>query len=296
MTNMDFAELKTKTAFDEIKEKMASATKKFETDDRVWKATLDQAGNSLAIIRFLPAPKGETDAWCEIFTHGFKGKSGKYYIENSLTTLGKKDPVGEYNSKLWSTGIESNKNQARDQKRRRNFYSNIYVISDPNNPENEGKVFLFRYGKKIFDKIHEAMEPKFEGEQAINPFDFWGGANFKLKASTVSGFRNYDSSIFETPSKFLDGDDDELKKIWVSQYSLKDIVSPDKFKTYEELKRRLNTALGEEEGVADISFGEEVAEDEIAREPENVETADSLTEEDGEIQDLFEKVLGKGNS
>jgi hypothetical protein len=194
------------------------------------------------VIRFLPAPDGEELPWAKMYSHAFQGPGG-WYIENSLTTIGQKDPLGEYNRELWNTGSETNKEIVRKQKRKLNYYSNIYVVKDPTNPQNEGKVFLFKYGKKIFDKIMEAMQPEFEDEEPINPFDFWAGANFKLKIVKKDGYWNYDKSEFDRVAPLLD-DDDALESIWKKEYSLTAITSLDQFKSYEDLERRMNMVLG----------------------------------------------------
>lgn len=212
-------------------------------DERLWKPTVDKAGNGQAIIRFLPAPKNEDMPFVRIWDHGFQGPGG-WYIEKSLTTLGQPDPVSELNTKLWNSGIESDKELVRKQKRRLHYISNILVIRDPGNPENEGKVFLYQYGKKIFDKITDIMNPQFEDEKPVNPFDFWAGANFKLRIRQVEGYRNYDKSEFESPAPLAGGDDDELEAIWTKQHSLKEFLDPKNFKTYDELKTRLDKALG----------------------------------------------------
>jgi hypothetical protein len=212
-------------------------------DDRFWSPTVDKAGNGYAIIRFLPAPANEDVPFVRLFDHGFQGPGG-WYIENSLTSIGKNDPVSEYNSKLWNSGIEANKEIVRKQKRRLHFISNIYVVTDSGNPANEGKVFLFKYGKKIFDKLKEVMEPQFQDEEAVNPFDLWAGANFKLKIRNVEGYRNYDKSEFDKPAPLLK-DDEELEAVWKQEHSLKEFLAPSNFKTYEELQARLNRVLGE---------------------------------------------------
>jgi hypothetical protein len=178
-----------------------------------------------------------------VFSHGFQGPGG-WYIENSLTTLGQKDPVSEYNTQLWNSGIEANKEIARKQKRRLTYISNVLVIKDTANPANEGKVFLYKYGKKIFDKIKEKIEPQFEDEKAVNPFSFWDGANFKLKIRKVEGYRNYDKSEFDNPSPLFDGDDDKIEKVWKAEYSLKEFLDPKHFKSYDELKSKLDRVLG----------------------------------------------------
>ena len=213
------------------------------TDDRIWKAEVDKSGNGYAVIRFLPPCDGEDVPWARVFNHGFQGPTGQWYIENSLTTIGKKDPVSEYNRTLWNSGIEANKEIARKQKRRLTYFSNIYVVSDPKNPQNEGKVFLYKYGKKIFDKINDLMNPEFEDETPVNPFDFWEGANFKLKIRKVEGYQNYDKSEFEKPSQLVE-DEAELERIWKTQYKLNEFTDDSNFKTFEELQERLNTVLG----------------------------------------------------
>jgi hypothetical protein len=213
-----------------------------QEDNRFWKPDVDKAGNGYAIIRFLPAPQNEDVPFVRVWDHGFQGPGG-WYIEKSLTTLGQKDPVSEHNTLLWNSGIESNKELVRKQKRRLSYYSNIYVVKDPSNPDNEGKVFLFKYGKKIFEKLKEAMEPKFEDESPINPFDLWGGANFKLKIRNVEGYRNYDKSEFDAPAPLLDNDE-KLEKIWKTEYELSEFVDPKNFKSYDELKNKLDRVLG----------------------------------------------------
>jgi len=212
-------------------------------DERFWEPTVDKAGNGYAVIRFLPAPKGEDFPFVRVFSHGFKGPTGSWYIENSLTTIGKQDPCSDFNTTLWNSGSESDKEQARAQKRKLHFISNIMVVKDSENPQNEGKVFLFKYGKKIFDKINDLMNPQFDDEQPVNPFDLWEGANFKLKIRKVEGYRNYDKSEFDSPSAISD-DDSELEAIWNQEYSLQDFIDPKNFKTYEELKSKLDRVLG----------------------------------------------------
>jgi hypothetical protein len=218
------------------------------SDDRFWTPTVDKAGNGYAVIRFLPAPPNEDVPFVRMFDHGFQGPGG-WYIENSLTTLGKNDPVSEYNSKLWNSGIEANKEIARKQKRRLHFISNIYVVSDQGNPANEGKVFLFKYGKKIFDKLKEAMEPQFADEEAINPFDLWAGANFKLKIRNLEGYRNYDKSEFDKTGALLK-DDEKLEALWKTEHSLQDFLAASNFKSYEELQARLSKVLAEDSAPA----------------------------------------------
>ena len=244
----DFASMKRSTGsnLDRLSKelgKLANNTNQRESDDRFWQPEVDKAGNGYAVIRFLPAPKGEDLPWVRIWSHGFQGPGG-WYIENSLTTLGQKDPVAEMNSKLWNSGNDKDKEVARKQKRRLSYIANIYVVKDPANPQNEGKVKLFKFGKKIFDKINELMTPQFEDEKAVNPFDFWAGANFKLKIRNVEGYRNYDKSEFDR-SEPLSNDDSELERIWASQNALQAFVAPDQFKSYSELKARLDRVLGE---------------------------------------------------
>jgi hypothetical protein len=232
-------------------------------DDRFWKPTVDKAGNGQAVLRFLPAPAGEELPWVRMYDHGFQGPTGKWYIENSLTTINKPDPLGELNSELWNSGIEANKEIARKQKRRLSYISNVLVIRDPANPENEGKVFLYKYGKKIFDKIKDVMQPTFEDEAPVNPFDLWEGANFKLRIRQVDGYRNYDKSEFDGATP-LDEDEDKLEQVWKSTHSLAAFLDPSNFKTYDELKAKLNAVLS---GGARLATAEKVnpldAEDEL---------------------------------
>jgi hypothetical protein len=244
---MSFADLKKQSKLGSLTAKLVKEVEKMNTgsgssDDRIWKLDVDKSGNGYAVIRFLPAPNGEDLPFVKLYSHAFQGPGG-WYIENSLTTLGQKDPVSEYNSELWNNGTDAGKELARKQKRKLTYVSNIYVVKDPANPANEGKVFLFKFGKKIFDKLTAAMQPEFEDEEAIDPFDFWQGANFKLKAKNVAGYRNYDSSEFAAAGPLLD-DDDAMEAIWKKQYSLSELVAADQFKTYDELKKRLDYVLG----------------------------------------------------
>ena len=244
---MSFSNLKKQSSLGSLTAKLVQQVEKMNkgsngVDDRLWKPEVDKAGNGYAVIRFLPAPDGEDLPWAKLYTHAFQGTGG-WFIENSLTTLGQKDPVSEYNSQLWNSGVDSDKEVARKQKRKLSYYSNVYVVKDPSNPSNEGKVFLFRYGKKIFDKITAAMQPEFEDETPINPFDFWAGANFKIKIKKVAGYWNYDSSEFAAPAPLLD-DDDAMEAVWKQEHSLAEIVAPDQFKSYEDLKKRLDYVLG----------------------------------------------------
>ena len=246
---VDFSKLKAnsgKKSLEDLNKKLASAAgnESKGSDDRFWSPTVDKAGNGYAVIRFLPSPPNEDVPFVRVFDHGFQGPGG-WYIENSLTTLGKTDPVSEHNSKLWNSGIEANKEIARKQKRRLHFISNIYVIQDSGNPANEGKVFLYKYGKKIFDKLNEAMNPQFADEEAVNPFDLWAGANFKLKIRNVEGYRNYDKSEFDKPGP-LSTDDSELESIWKKQHSLQSFLDPSNFKSYDELQAKLLKVLAED--------------------------------------------------
>jgi hypothetical protein len=241
---MSFADLKRKsqTDFSVLTKELEKANSTSSGDDRFWKPSVDAAGNGFAVIRFLPAPDGEEIPFVKLYSHAFQGDGG-WYIENSLTTLGGKDPVGEVNRKLWNSGRDADKETARKQKRKLTYYANIYVVADKANPENEGKVFLYKFGKKIFDKITAAMQPEFEDESPVNPFDLWEGANFKLKITNVAGYWNYDKSEFAAPSA-LNADDSVLEKVWKQAHSLQAFTSADNFKSYEELEDRLNLVLG----------------------------------------------------
>ena len=212
-------------------------------DDRFWRPELDKSGNGYAVIRFLPESEGEELPWVRLFNHGFQGPTGKWYIENSLTTLNQKDPVAEYNSILWNSGTEANKEIARKQKRRLSYIANVLIVSDPKHPENEGQVKLFKFGKKIFDKIMDQMKPQFEDETPINPFDPWKGTNFKLKIRKVEGFTNYDKSEFDSPSPIFEGDDSKIEALWKSQYKLQSFLDASNFKSYDELKAKLDLVL-----------------------------------------------------
>jgi len=246
---MDFSALKKNRGnFDGLMkevEKINTPSEGNKKDERFWQPEVDKAGNGQAVIRFLPPPTGEDLPWARVWHHAFQSPTtGKWYIENSLTTLNKPDPVSELNTELWHTGREKDKDTARAQKRKLSYISNIYVVKDPANPQNEGKAFLYKYGKKIFDKIMEAMQPEFEDETPINPFDFWQGANFKLKIVRKDGYWNYDKSEFDRVSPLLD-DDDALEALWKKQYSLAALTAADQFKTYEQLQNRLQLVLGQ---------------------------------------------------
>ena len=243
---MSFSNLKKASRLGTLTSKLVKEVEKMNNtsggDDRLWKLDVDKSGNGYAVLRFLPAPDGEDLPFVKLYSHAFQGPGG-WYIENSLTTLNQKDPVSEYNTSLWNNGTEAGKDTASRQKRKLTYISNVYVVKDPANPENEGKVFLYKYGKKIFDKLMAAMQPEFEDESPIDPFDLWQGANFKLKAKNVAGYRNYDSSEFVQPSP-LNDDDEALEAIWKKEYSLQEFVGADQFKSYDELKKRLTYVLG----------------------------------------------------
>ena len=244
---MSFADLKKQSKLGSLTQKLVKEVEKMNNtggsgDDRLWKLECDKSGNGYAVIRFLPAPNGEDLPFVKLYSHAFQGPGG-WYIENSLTSLGQKDPVSECNSLLWNNGTDAGKDAARKQKRKLTYISNIYVVKDPANPQNEGKVMLYKYGKKIFDKLTAAMQPEFEDEEAIDPFDFWQGANFKLKAKNVAGYRNYDSSEFAAQGALLD-DDDAMEAIWKKENSLAEFTAPDQFKEYDALKKRLDYVLG----------------------------------------------------
>jgi hypothetical protein len=229
--------------------KAAEATggeKKNYGDDRLWKPTVDKAGNGYAVLRFLPAAEGQELPWVRYWDHGFKGPTGLWYIENSLTSIDQTDPVGELNSRLWNSGIDADKERARAQKRRLHYVSNVLVIQDPSNPANEGKVMLFKFGKKIFDKIMDSMQPDFQDESAVNPFDFWEGADFKLKIRNVEGYRNYDKSEFASPSALHGGDETQLEATYLQLHDLSEFSDPKNYKSYDELKSKLSRVLGEE--------------------------------------------------
>ena len=214
-------------------------------DERQWKPTVDKAGNGYAVLRFLPTAEGNDLPWVRYWDHGFKGPTGQWYIEKSLTSLKQPDPLGELNSRLWNSGVEADKETARAQKRRLKYVANVLVESDPSNPDNEGKVFLYTFGKKIFDKIMDVMQPQFADEDPINPFDFWEGASFKLKIRNVEGYRNYDKSEFATPASLMGGNDSELEQVYEGLHDLNEFIDPANYKTYDELAARLAMVLGE---------------------------------------------------
>ena len=294
---MSFAKLKKQSKLGSLTQKLVKEVEKMNNtggqgDDRLWKLEVDKGGNGYAVIRFLPAPDGEDLPFVKLYSHAFQGPGG-WYIENSLTTLGQKDPVSEYNSQLWNNGTDAGKDTARKQKRKLTYISNIYVVKDPANPENEGKTFLYKYGKKIFDKLTAAMQPEFEDEEAIDPFDFWQGANFKLKAKNVAGYRNYDSSEFAATSALLD-DDDAMEAVWKKEHSLAELVAADQFKSYDELKTRLSNVLGTKQVRQDTETIEQEFEDVKASTPvvETVESVSkaSASDEDDEALSYFAKL------
>ena len=278
----NFANLKKQSKLGSLTEKLVKEVEKMNnsggsSDERFWSLTVDKSQNGYAVIRFLPAPDGEDLPFVKLYSHAFQGTGG-WLIDSCITTLNQKCPVCEHNSGLWNSGIDSNKEIARKQKRKLTYISNIYVVKDPANPENEGGVFLYKFGKKIFDKLTAAMQPEFEDEESIDPFDFWKGANFKLKAKNVAGYRNYDSSEFAVPGPLLD-DDDALEALWKKQNSLSELVAPSQFKSYEELKTRLDSVLG--------TKGSRRTDEEVNDEDDYRGSAPSLTEDlRGELNSL----------
>ena len=281
MSFSDFKKRSQNSIEDLTKKIEETESKKSYKDDRFWRPQLDKASNGYAVIRFLPAPGEEDLPWAKLYSHAFQGKGG-WFIENSRTTLGEKDPVSEANNELWNSGIESDKDIARQRKRKLQYISNILVVNDPENPENNGKVFLYKFGKKIFDKIQEAMSPEFDDEEAINPFDFWKGANFKLKVRKVAGYVNYDKSEFESASELFDADDEKLEDLWKREYSLTAFTDPSNFKSYDELKTKFNEVVG-----ADIRSTETQTENIESKEPSR---EDSVDEEETDALDYFERL------
>lgn len=255
---MSFADLKSKSL--DVSKLVSAANemtgggteKKSYGDDRFWKPTVDESGNGYAVVRFLPAGEGQELPWVRYWDHFFKGPTGQWYIEKSLTTIGQNDPVSELNSRLWNSGIEDDKEVARKQKRRLHYVSNILVVNDPSNPANNGKVFLYDFGKKIFDKIMDKMQPEFPGEEPVNPFDFWNGADFQLKIRNVAGYRNYDKSEFKAPSALFEADETKLEATYNQMFDLGEFSNPTTFKSYDELKGRLSLVLGEATGAGAV--------------------------------------------
>ena len=295
---MSISDLKKQSRLGSLTSKLVAEVEKMSTkaggaDERLWKPSLDKSGNGYAVIRFLPAPEGEDVPWAKVYSHAFQGTGG-WYIENSLTTVGQKDPVSEHNRNLWNSGNEADKDVVRKQKRKLSYYSNIYVVKDSTNPENEGQVFLFKYGKKIFEKVQTAMQPEFEDETPINPFDFWQGADFKLKIRKVDGYWNYDKSEFDTPAPLLD-DDDALEGLWKKEHSLEEFTKPSNFKSYEDLSRRLQQVLR----VQPTRLDEEVASEELedlsegrgtVSEPRASVTAKSIDSDEDDALSYFQKL------
>ena len=297
---MSFSDFKkrSKNNISDLSSKLeAEDSKKSYNDDRFWKPELDKSSNGYAVIRFLPPSdeSGEETPWAKYYSHGFKGLGG-WYIENCPTTLGAKCPACESNNKLWNSGIESDKNIARSRKRKLNYVSNIFVVSDPANPQNEGKVFLYRYGQKIFGKIKESTHPEFEDETPINPFDFWAGANFKLKVRKVAGYINYDKSEFESSAPLF-GDDDKMEEIWKKQYSLKEFTDQDNYKEYSELGSHLNRVLGENVRSSGSDIKSDTIEDTKITETSSQVTEESTSEvsdtEAGDALSYFEKLASE---
>jgi hypothetical protein len=287
---MSFANLKKGSSLDKLKKAVEQSSGGGAqsggkgVDDRFWQPEVGADGNGYAVIRFLDAPAVDGEdglPWVQIWNHGFQGPGG-WYIENSLTSIGKADPVGEYNTVLWNSGVEANKEIARKQKRRLTYIANILVVSDPKRPQNEGKVFLYKFGKKIFDKIKEKLEPQFQDEKPLNPFDFWKGANFKVKIRNVEGYRNYDKSEFDNASALFD-DDAQIEKVWKSAYSLKEFLDPKNFKSYDDLKAKLNKVLGAG-GVAAAS-AKKIDDEEVAYQTPKVAPAKKVTAESVNIEE-----------
>ena len=274
-------------------EAVGGGEKKSYADEREWKPTLDKAGNGYAVLRFLPAAEGADLPWVRYWDHGFKGPTGQWYIENSLTSIGQADPVGELNSRLWNSGIEADKETARRQKRRLHYVANVLIVSDPGNPSNEGKIMLYKFGKKIFEKIMDAMQPAFADEKPVNPFDMWEGADFKLKIRNVEGYRNYDKSEFTTASALHDGDDSKLEGVYTQLHNLGEFTDPKNYKSYDELKSKLMRVLGEEASVGAPTMKEEVQ----MNEPATYEVVPPITKEqvadtseDDDTMSYFEKL------
>jgi len=277
-----FANLKrNKSSFEKLTKAIEAVNQPADSgskeDTRFWQPVVDKSGNGMAVVRFLPAPAVDGDdalPWVRVFSHGFQGPGG-WLIDNCLTTINQKCPVCEHNSMLWNSGVEANKEIVRKQKRKLNYVANVFIVSDPKNPENEGQVKLFKFGKKIFDKISEAMNPEFEDEKPINPFDFWEGANFKLKIRNVEGYRNYDKSEFDSPEPLFGGNDEKLETLWKKEHSLQEFTDAKNFKSYETLKGRLDKVLGFE-GVPIRSK----AEDTVAKIDADIDTSNTGDEED----------------
>ena len=262
-------------------------------DDRIWKPTVDKAGNGYAVLRFLPATEGQELPWVRYWDHGFKGPTGLWYIENSLTSIGQPDPVGELNSRLWNTGNDSDKEKARTQKRRLHYVVNALVLQDPSAPQNEGKVFIYKFGKKIFDKIMDSMQPEFADETPVNPFDMWEGADFKLKSRNVEGYRNYDKSEFASPAPLHGGDDTKLEAVYNQLYDLGEFTDPKNYKTYDELKAKLGRVLGEEATAGAPTMRQEAQVNEPAA-PAPMPTAETIPQtEDDDTMSYFARLANE---
>lgn len=264
MSAFDALKKNRKKSLEKLKDQIDKISSKSYADpnaDKYWKPTRDKSGNAFAIIRFLPGKDttGEEPPFVRTWDHGFQGPTGLWYIEKSLTTINKDDPVSEYNSQLWNSGVEADKEQARKQKRRLKYVSNIYVIKDSANPENEGKVFLYEYGKKVYDKINDLMFPQYEDEEEVNPFDLWEGANFRLKIRMFEGYPNYDKSEFDAPGPLFE-DDDQMEAVFNQQHDLKEIIDEKHFKSYDELKAKLYRVLNL---TGDSPSGRNTAEDDL---------------------------------
>ena len=275
-----------------------SGESKYQPDERIWKPTVDKAGNGYAVIRFLPASEGAELPWVRYWDHGFKGPTGLWYIENSLTSIGQPDPVGELNSRLWNSGIESDKDKARTQKRRLHYVTNILVLQDPSNPQNEGKVFLYQFGKKIFDKIMDVMQPSFADETPVNPFDFWDGADFKLKIRNVEGYRNYDKSEFSSASALYESDESKLEGVYNQLHNLSEYTDPKNYKSYDELKAKLMRVLGEEVDMGAPTVVQMNAVNDPAPMPEPAQapvTAEEMNkQDDDDTMSYFAKLANEG--
>jgi hypothetical protein len=301
---MSFANLKSSrgSAIGKLVQAAEAVTTKTETksydDDRFWKPTRDKAGNGYAVIRFLPAKEGEDLPWVRYWDHGFKGPTGLWYIENSLTTIGQDDPVSEMNSVLWNSGRDEDKATARDRKRRLHYASNILVVSDPANPHNEGKIFLYQFGKKIFDKIMDVMQPQFADENPVNPYDFWEGADFKIKIRKVEGWVNYDKSEFSSAAPLYNGDEGQLEEVYNKLYSLADFTDPKNYKSYDELKAKLNKVLNIDAGHASIDAAPMMESAPVVEQPSMpaAESAPFSTSDEGEEDTLsyFDKLAQQG--
>jgi len=298
---MSLATLKKSSSLDKllgaVQAENAPLEKKSYVDERLWKPQMDKTGNGYAVLRFLPAVEGEDLPWAKVWNHAFQGPTGQWYIENSLTTIGQNDPVSEMNSAYWNSGVESDKEIARKQKRKLQYFANILVIKDSANPQNEGKVMLYRFGKKIFDKCMEAMQPAFEDENPVNPFDFWEGADFKLKIRKVDGYWNYDKSEFDKPSPIFKNDD-EIEAVWKKQYPLAEFSAESNFKSYDELKKRLDTVLAGTTTVGNVTT---LMEDEPIVSTPTVDTKEepaptpTVTEDDeDDTMSYFEKLAEEG--